>query len=57
MNEMLKKLAEASNWTISEDRLQEISAIYKGTADDTKPVRDLDISDALPTNIFTADYQ
>ena len=57
MNEMLKKLAEASNWTIPEERLQEIAAIYKGTADDTQPLRDLDPGNAVPTNIFTADYQ
>ena len=55
MNEMLKKLAEASGWTIPEERLQEIAAIYKGTMDDTEPLRKIDLGTSVPTNIFTAE--
>jgi hypothetical protein len=55
MNEMLKKLAEASGWMIPEDRLPEIAAIYKGTADDTRPLRELDPGEAMPTAIYTAE--
>jgi hypothetical protein len=57
MNEELKKLAEASGWTIPEERLQEIAAIYKGTMDDTAPLREMDPGTAVPTNIFTAEYE
>ena len=55
MNEMLKKLGEASGWIIPEERLAEIAAIYKGTSDDTKPLRELDLATASPTSIFTAE--
>ena len=55
MNELLKKLAEASGWTISDERMAEIAAIYKGTADDTRPVRDFDVTGILPATIFKAE--
>ena len=55
MNEMLRGLAEASGWIIPEARFQEIAAIYKATAEDTRPVRALDVSGALPAIIFEAE--
>ncbi len=55
MNEMLEKLAEASGWTIPEERMAEIAAIYKGTADDTRPVREFDVTGVVPASVFTAE--
>lgn len=55
MNEMLKKLAEASGWTIPEERMAEIAAIYNGTSNDTRPVREFDVTGVLPANVFTAE--
>ena len=42
MKELVKKLAEASDWAIPSERLEEIAQMYKGTMEDTKPVRELD---------------
>ncbi len=55
MNEMLKKLAEASGWTIPEERLAEIAAVYKGTADDTRPVREFNVAEFVPPSVFKAE--
>jgi hypothetical protein len=55
MNEMLRKLGEASGWTIPDDRLLEIAAIYKGTAEDTRPLRELDLGETVPTTIYAAE--
>jgi hypothetical protein len=52
---MLKKLAEASGWVIAEERLSEIAAIYEATAVDTRVVRELDVTAALPAITFEAD--
>jgi hypothetical protein len=53
--DLVRKLAEASGWQIPEDRLQEISALYKSTADDTRPIREVDVTSALPANVFEAE--
>ena len=55
MNEMLKKLAEASGWTIPEERVAEMAAAYKGTADDTRPVRAFNVTEFLPPTVFKAE--
>jgi len=55
MKEMVKKLAEASGWSIPEDRMTEILSIYKATADDTRPVREADVSGAVPANLFESE--
>ena len=55
MKEMVKQLAEASGWKIPEARMSEILFIYKATADDTQPVRETDVSDVVPANIYHAE--
>ena len=55
MKEMLKGLAEASGWIVPDERFQEIAAIYKGTADDTQVMRQLDVTNTLPAIIFEAE--
>ncbi len=55
MNEILKGLAEASGWIVPQGRFQEIAAIYKATADDTRLVRELDITGAPPAIVFEAE--
>ena len=55
MSEMLKKLAEASGWTIPDERIQEMAGLYKGTADDTRPVRELELGTIGPAIIYKAD--
>ena len=55
MNDLLQKLAEASGWTIPEERLAEIASIYEATTNDTRVVREFDITAALPATVFEAD--
>ena len=55
MNEMLKKLSEASGWVIPEERFDEIAALYKGTADDTRAVREFDVTGVVPAMVFKAE--
>lgn len=55
MNEMLKAVADASGWTITEQQMQEIAMIYKGTMEDTRPVRELDLGSAAPAIFYKAD--
>ena len=55
MNELLKKLAEASGWVIPEEQMAEISAAYKGTMADTKPVREFNVAEFLPPTVFKAE--
>ena len=51
----LKELAQASGWTIPESRTQEIATIYKGIADDTELLRQLDLGDSVPAITFEAE--
>ena len=53
MKEIVRKLAEASEWKISEERLDEIVQMYKATMDDTRPVRELELGSALPAHFAT----
>ena len=57
MNEMLKGLAEASGWIIPDERFQEIAAIYKATAQDTRIVREMDVTNAAPAIVFEAEQR
>ncbi len=52
MKELVRKLAEASGWAIPENRLEEIAPIYKGTMEDTRPVRELELGSSLPAHLL-----
>ena len=54
MDELLKRLAEVSGWSIPEDRMREIASIYAGTMDDTRPLRDLDLGFTVPAILYKA---
>ena len=54
MKELIKKLAEASNWNIPDDRIEEIVAAYKATIDDTRPVRELILGSSVPGFVDTS---
>ena len=54
MNEMLKKLAEASDWTIPEERMQDMASMFGGTMDDTRPVRELELGLTPPATVYKA---
>ena len=55
MKEIVRKLGEASNWAIPEDRMEDIAVMYKGTMEDTRPVRELDLGSALPAHLTDTD--
>ena len=55
MKEMLRKLAEASGWSIPDDQIQDITTLYAGTMEDTKAVRDLDLGAIVPAIHYKAD--
>ena len=52
MKDIVRKLAEASEWVIPENRLEEVTQMYKGTMDDTRPVRELDLDSSLPAHLL-----
>ena len=54
-NEAVKRLAELSGWTIAEERLQEIGAIYRGIYDDTRLLRATDFGKSVPASVFEAE--
>ena len=54
-DEMLRKLAEASGWTIPDARMQEMSGIYRGIFDDTRLLRAADVNHAVPAMSFEAE--
>jgi len=51
MKEVIRKLAEASGWSIPEERFEEIATMFEAAMEDTKPVRELDLKDSLPSNL------
>jgi hypothetical protein len=53
--ELLKKLAEASGWTIPDERIAEMAANYDAVAKDTRAVREADIRSAVPATVFEAE--
>jgi hypothetical protein len=55
MNETVRKLAEATGWTIPEGRVQELAMIYNATMDDTRAVLEADISQFSPATVFEAE--
>ena len=54
MDELLKKLAEVSGWIVPEEKEREIAAIYAGTMEDTRPLRDLDLGFTAPAILYKA---
>jgi hypothetical protein len=54
MNEMLNKLAEASGWTIPDDRMSQLTSLYNGTMQDTHLVRELDLGSSVPATLYKA---
>jgi hypothetical protein len=54
MNDMLEKLAECSGWSITEDRVSEIAALYNGTMQDTRALRELDLGATVPAIVYKA---
>ena len=54
MNEMLKKLAEASDWTIAEERIKDMESLFAGTMDDTRSVRELELGSTPPAIVYKA---
>jgi hypothetical protein len=51
MKETIRKLAEASGWSIPEERFDEIAAMFEAAMADTQPVREIDLQGALPSNL------
>jgi len=54
-NETVRRLAEASGWTIPDARLQEITGIFRPIFDDTRQLRQMDVGTAVPANVFEAE--
>ena len=55
MKDMLRKLAEASSWNISDEQIQDLAMLYTGTMEDTQAVRELDLGDTVPAILYKAD--
>ena len=53
-NDLLNKLAEASDWEIPQDRFQDILALHKATVEDTRRLRDLDLGFTPPAISYEA---
>ena len=50
--ELLKRLAALSGWTIPDDRLEAMAAVYESIAEDTRLLRQADLQAFIPSTVF-----